>query len=162
MYRDTCSFSNDRELSRYVSRNPSRLRRGRKIVNVLLESDRRCPPTSANDYPDSKRERDDEAARAASPRPGSPDRCPPRREHDINTRTTDGEEEEAPAASAADGLQGRRPNPRTTPQLLATKVPSLIPRMCPHAQVSCFVYAEIFTTGPTFIPRDPRMACSSV
>lgn len=103
----------------------------RKIVNVLLESDRRCPPTSASDYPDSKRERVDEAARAVPPIAQSPARCPPRREHASNTRTEEGEEQETSVANAADrtrnstdGPQGRRPNPRTTPQLLATKVSS--------------------------------------
>lgn len=63
-----------------------------------------------------------------------PDRYPPRKEQDVNTRTT--EEEEVPAMNAvdrtqesADDPQDRRPNPRTTPQLLATKVPSPVARM---------------------------------
>jgi len=116
---------------------------GRKIVNVLLESDRRCPPTSASDYPDSKRERVDEAARAVPPIAQSPARCPPRREHASNTRTTEeGEEQETSVANVADrtrnstdGPQGRRPNPRTTPQLLATKVSS----SCTHVHAKCTV-----------------------
>lgn len=144
---------------------------GRKIVNVLLESDRRCPPTSANDYPVSRRERDDEAARAVPPRTESPARCPPTRGHDnSNTRTTEEEEEEekeAPAANttdqtrdSADGPQGRRPNPRTTPQLLATKVPS----SCTHAyaQVYCFVCAfhdQFFSPTGSIFREQRTLAC---
>jgi len=117
-------------------------------VNVLPESDRQCPPTSASDCPDSRRERDD-AARAASP--GSPDRCPPRRQHD-SMKTTVEEAALGEATSAADqiqdsadGPQSRRPNPRTTPQLLATKVSSLL-LACTRAS-QYFVRAEFFTTA---------------
>lgn len=102
-------------------------------VNVLPESDRRCLPTSASDCPDSKREKDD-AARAVPASPGSPDRYPPRRELDSTTTTE--QEEVANAADrtrdSANGPQGRRPNPRTTPQLLATKVASC----CSHARIA--------------------------
>lgn len=105
------------------------------------ESDRRCPPTSASDFPGSRRERDgDVAARVLPLSPGSPDRCPPRRHgsstnNSSNTRITtvpqqrqEGQEEGTASAAgrtrdSVDGPQGRRPNPRTTPQLLATKVP---------------------------------------
>lgn len=126
-------------------------------VNVLPESDRQCPPTSASDCLDLRRERDD-AARAAPPSPRSPDRCPPRRQHD-STKTTVEEEASGEATNAADrtrdsadGLQGRRPNPRTTPQLLATKVPSLL-LACTRASQH-FVRVEFFTAA-TPISIDP-------
>lgn len=125
-------------------------------VNVLPESDRRCPLTSASDCPDSRQEKDDAAARTV-PSPESPDPCPPRKGQHVNARTTEEEVEAVEEASAADRTrdsaddpQGRRPNPRTTPQLLATKVPSPVARM----------YTEFFTADPDPdqirrpIPRD--------
>lgn len=117
-------------------------------VNVLPESDQRCPLTSASDCPDSRQEKDDVAARTVPPSSGSPDRCPPRKGQHVSVRTTEEQveaAEEVPSANAADRTresaddpQGRRPNPRTTPQLLATKVPSPVARM----------HTEFFMAGP--------------
>jgi len=83
-------------------------------------------------------------ARAVLPSPGNPDRYPPKKEQDVNTKTTE-EEVEVPAMNAvdrtqelADDPQDRRPNPRTTPQLLATKVPFPVARM----------HTEFFTADP--------------
>lgn len=144
----------------------------RKIVNVLLESDQRCPPTSVNDYPDSRRERDDEAAQAAvPPKAKNPDLCPPRRGHGSNTRITEEEEQETSAANAADRTrnsaddpQGRRPNPRTTPQLLATKVPSSCTRKRERIILFALKFSRpVLSLRPDrLIPRDQRMlACLS-
>lgn len=134
-------------------------------VNVLPESDRRCPLTSASDCLDSRQEKDDAAARTVPPNPESPDPCPPRKGQHVNARTTEEEVEAAEETSAADRTrdsaddpQGRRPNPRTTPQLLATKVPSPVAR----------IHTEFFTTDPDPdqirrpIPRDCKIfACRS-
>lgn len=151
--REACSFCEESSWHESVTRKILCCLRKigrRKIVNVLLESDRRCPPTSASDYPGSKREMVDEAAHAVPPRARNTVRCPPRRGRASNTKTTEEEQEEeqeTPVASAADrtrnstdGPQGRRPNPRTTPQLLATKVSS----SCTHAHAQVLSTLKFF------------------
>lgn len=103
-----------------LARYPKIFRR----MNVLLESDRPCLPTSANDCLDSRQEKDGMVSSTENP----PDQCHPKKVDNMKT-TEEEDEAQVPVNTVnrtqdtpADIPQDRRLNQRTTPQLLATKV----------------------------------------
>lgn len=103
----------------------------RKRIPVTESSGsvQRWPPTSGKDWAGPRRGTGSEA-RFRQTRGTADDRCPPKR--DDSAKTTGGRAEDTSMADQTRdsvdsplGPQDRRPNQRTTPQLLATKVLSL-------------------------------------